>query len=485
MSWVLVALSSGSAGAALWWALKMRGRLNQIEKKYAPALQIDRYVQEEESKIDRYVKEEERKIAELKQKADQELDDIYNEARSAQFQLEKNLDDLRNEYKEQKSDLLELESQLALAREETVYQNYGYYEPNYGFESSGEWEKNLQLLNKEIKAMLVHVREAENTWAREKAAGYIVNVVSFNNSESKGIKMQKASIQLLLRAFNGECDSFIAKVTYKNVSLMKKRIQASYEAINKIGQRSNMVQISRNYKELKLQELGYVYEYQEWKQREKEEQTRIREQIREEERAAKELEKAKRDAEKEAKRNADALTKARAEVEGANEKQKEKLFAQIAELEQRMKEMEEKNRYISQAMLTKSGHVYIISNIGSFGEDMLKIGMTRRLEPMDRVKELGDASVPFPFDVHAMIRTSDAPTLENALHKHFDSRRVNLENNRKEFFYVTLEEIQDELNVLKDELNIEAEIHITMAAEAKQWRMSEAKRQHLERSYES
>ncbi|MGC6483619.1 MAG: DUF4041 domain-containing protein [Synechococcus sp.] len=485
MSWVLVALSSGSAGALLWWALRMRGRLNQIEQKYAPALQIDRYVQEEESKINRYVREEERKIAELKEKADQELDVIYNEARSAQFQLEKNLEDLRNEYKEQKSDLLELESQLALAREETVYQNYGYYEPNYGFESSGEWEENLQHLNKEIKAMLVHVREAENTWAREKAAGYIVSVVSFNNSEAKGIKMQKASIQLLLRAFNGECDSFIAKVTYKNVSLMKKRIQASYEAINKIGQRSNMVQISRNYKELKLQELGYVYEYQEWKQREKEEQARIREQIREEERAAKELEKAKRDAEKEAKRYDDALTKARAEVEGANEKQKEKLFAQIAELEQRMKEMEEKNRYISQAMLTKSGHVYIISNIGSFGEDMLKIGMTRRLEPMDRVKELGDASVPFPFDVHAMIRTSDAPTLENALHKHFDNRRVNLENNRKEFFYVTLDEIQSELNVLKDELNIEAEIQLTMAAEAKQWRMSEAKRQHLERSYES
>ena len=104
---------------------------------------------------------------------------------------------------------------------------------------------------------------------------------------------------------------------------------------------------------------------------------------------------------------------------------------------------------------------------------------------MERVKELGDASVPFPFDVHAMIRTTDAPSLENALHKHFDSRRVNLENTRKEFFYVTVEEIKDELDLLKNELNIEAEILITMAAEAKQWRMSEAKRKHLERSYES
>ena len=166
--------------------------------------------------------------------------------------------------------------------------------------------------------------------------------------------------------------------------------------------------------------------------------------------------------------------------EGANEKQKIKLLSQIEELEKRMVEMEEKNRYISQAMLTKTGHVYIISNVGSFGDDMLKIAMTRRLEPMDRVKELGDASVPFPFDVHAMIRTSDAPSLVNALHKHFDTRRVNLENNRKEFFYVTLDEIQRELEALKDELNIEADIHITMAAEAKQWRMSKARRHHLE-----
>jgi uncharacterized protein YwbE len=473
MSWFLLALSTGSAGAALWWALKMKGRVHQLQNKYAPLIQIDAYVESEE-----------KRISELKQQADQELEDIYNEGRSARFQLEKDLEDLKSEYETTRNDLDDIEKQLSLSREEAVYQSYGYYEPNYGFESSGEWEHHLKLLNIEIKNMLGHVSKADTAMARKLAAGYILEVVTFNNSKPKGIKMQIASIRLLLRAFNGECDSFIAKVTYKNVTLMERRIQASYEAICKAGERANLVTINEKYKELKLRELGYVYEYQEWKQREKEEQARIREQIREEERAAKELEKAKRDAEKEAKRNADALAKAKSEVEGANEKQKAKLLAQIAELEQRMEEMEEKNRYISQAMLTKSGHVYIISNIGSFGDSILKIGMTRRLEPMDRVKELGDASVPFPFDVHAMIRTSDAPALENALHRHFDGRRVNLENNRKEFFYVTLEEIKTELDVLKEELNIEADIHITMAAEAKQWRMSEAKREHLERSYE-
>lgn len=441
----------------------MRGRVNQLQNKYAPLMQIDTYVESEE-----------KRISELQQQADQRLEAVR-----------KDLEELKSECETTRNDLDDIEKQLSLSREETVYQSYGYYEPNYGFESSGEWENSFSEVNAKIKEMLGNVHQGASVREEKlSCAGYIMEIVMFNNSVPKGIQNQKETIKLILRAFNGECDAFIAKVNYKNVQLMAQRIEASYRAICKISEKSNLVTINGRYKDLKLVELGHVYEYQEWKQREKEEQARIREQIREEERAAREFEKAKREAEKEAKRNADALEKARSEVDGANEKQKAKLLKQIDELEKRMVEMEEKNRYISQAMLTKTGHVYIISNVGSFGYDMLKIEMTRRLEPMDRVKELGDASVPFPFDIHAMIRTSDAPSLENALHKHLDSRRVNLENARKEFFYVNLQEIQQELDILKDELNIEADIHITMAAEAKQWRMSEAKRKHLERSYE-
>ena len=147
--------------------------------------------------------------------------------------------------------------------------------------------------------------------------------------------------------------------------------------------------------------------------------------------------------------------------------------------------MEEKKRKLSQAELTKTGHVYIISNIGSFGEDIYKIGMTRRLEPMDRVRELGDASVPFPFDVHGMIRTTDAPKLENALHKLFDQRRLNLENNRKEFFNVTIDEIQESLKGISEKLDLRADLQLTMIAEAKQFRQSQAKREMLQRMYDS
>ena len=533
MSWVLVALSSGSAGAALWWAIQLKRRLNFLNVKYSRITDFEEYILAEKEELERqsalveeeiriakaalkeeiftakadlkieiddrrsaadqYIKKEE---AKLKLKTEAAEDEI-NSTRLALAQEKKHqvdtLEGLREKianlwrsHDEALEELETVEEQLALAKEDALLTEYGFYEPKYDFEVQGEWEEMLLKINDEARSMIGNVRNKADVYGAERiCAGYIQSVVSFNGSIPKGISMQKATIKLLLRAFNGECSSFVAKVNYKNVKTMEKRVMSSFEAINKIGMNSNKVKISSKYRDLRLAEIGAVYEYEEWKQREKEEQARIREQIREEERAERELEKAKREAEKEAKRNADALAKARSEVEGANEKQKVKLLAQIAELERRMQEMEEKNRYISQAMLTKTGHVYIISNVGSFGDDMLKIGMTRRLEPMDRVKELGDASVPFPFDVHAMIRTSDAPSLENALHKHFDARRVNLENTRKEFFYVTLEEIQQELDILKDELNIEADIHITMAAEAKQWRMSEAKRKHLERSYEN
>lgn len=118
------------------------------------------------------------------------------------------------------------------------------------------------------------------------------------------------------------------------------------------------------------------------------------------------------------------------------------------------------------AQQTKRGHVYIISNIGSFGEDVFKIGLTRQLEPLDRVKELGDASVPFLFDVHAMIYSEDAPQLESSLHKVFEAGRVNKANHRKEFFRVAISKIKEHI----DSLGIEA--RWTMAAEAQQFRES-------------
>lgn len=517
MSWLLFALSSGSAGAALWWALKLRERKNQIQRKYAPIVDIENHIKREKERIQQLERdemqkiEEERKISRQKieeerlssmqrleedkleverkiSKRDEELSLLEQETQRALKSRDEILGNLEQDHQrlkddcdrlKEESEILENQIKYFHESEASLLSELGYYERAYDFEEFEKYKNELDKIREKKKELLkLDIDDIGS-------AVYRKGNWNLNLPAAQAKSFQKKVGRLMMRAFNGECDGFVARVNYKNIKLMTSRIKNSHAVINKTVYQQFMTKISVAYRDLWIRELRLAFEFEEWKQREKEEQARIREQIREEERAARELEKAKREAELEAQRNAEALTKARAEVDGANEQQKAKLLAQIQELELRMKEMEEKNRYISQAMLTKSGHVYIISNIGSFGESMLKIGMTRRLEPMDRVKELGDASVPFPFDVHAMIRTSDAPSLENALHKHFEERRVNLENNRKEFFYVTLNEIQEELDVLKSELNIEADIQLTMAAEAKQWRLSKAKREHLERSYES
>ena len=158
------------------------------------------------------------------------------------------------------------------------------------------------------------------------------------------------------------------------------------------------------------------------------------------------------------------MEKARSQLSAANEEQRAKLEAQIIELEQKLKEVEEQNqRAMSMAQQTKSGHIYIISNTGSFGENVYKIGMTRRLEPFDRIKELGNASVPFPFDVHAMIWTNDAPKLETQLHNVFALEQVNKVNYRKEFFRVSVQKVRE----LVENAGIDAKW--TMTAEATQY----------------
>lgn len=207
-------------------------------------------------------------------------------------------------------------------------------------------------------------------------------------------------------------------------------------------------------------------EYQEKKQAEKEEQQAIRAQIKEEEKVAKEIENARIKAEQEEQRYQKEIEKTKAEAEQANGENHDNLMLKIQELEAKLQEAEaNKERALSMAQQTKRGHVYIISNIGSFGDDVYKIGMTRRLEPLDRVKELGDASVPFAFDVHAVIFSENAPQLEHDLHQMFDNRRLNLINNKKEFFKVSLAEIEA---FIKENCN--ADIQFTKLAEAKEYR---------------
>jgi len=215
-----------------------------------------------------------------------------------------------------------------------------------------------------------------------------------------------------------------------NFSVSKQRLLDAIAWCREIG-----VEITKNHEAEMISNLKQDYERVVRLSFEREEQARIRAQIREEQQHEREVQRAIDEAEREKKAVEAALAKLRAEADGKHTEEIQKLEAELAEA------IANSQRAISQAQLTKAGNVYIISNIGTLGQDIYKIGMTRRLDPQERVRELGGASVPFPYDVHMMIATNDAPGLENAFHRAFHKMRVNKANPRKEFFKVTLDQI--------------------------------------------
>lgn len=276
------------------------------------------------------------------------------------------------------------------------------------------------------------------------------------------------AIHFAVDAFNGKVDSALSKTKHDNFGRVQQEIIDAFALVNHNGAPFRNARISQEYLDARLTELKWAVAAFELRKIEKEEQAEIKAQIREEERAIREMEKARKEAEKEEKMLQKALEKARAELGQASEEQKAEFEAQLAELEHKLQEAEEKGqRALSMAQQTRRGHVYVISNVGSFGEEVFKIGMTRRLEPMDRVKELGDASVPFSFDVHAMIYSDDAPSLEKELHKKFNGQSVNKINPRKEFFKTTIADVKQAV-----EQQGLTEVHWTLKAEAAEFRES-------------
>lgn len=295
----------------------------------------------------------------------------------------------------------------------------------------------------------------------------IKNEEAFVINQIRDAKLQKQDAKQILRCFNSECSVIISNVTIKNVDSSRNKIIRSFDSINKIFV-TDGVSISQKNLENKLSQLTAKYQYEYQKDQERLQQKAIREQMIEEEKARREIEREKEKLSKEETQFKNEIEKLMKYMQKSRDIEKQMYITQIEELQKKLAAVKNaKDDVLHREQNTRAGFVYIISNIGSFGENIYKIGMTRRLEPMDRISELSSASVPFEFDVHAMIFSDDAPALESILHNTFADKRLNLVNSRKEFFHVSLDEIED---VVKKNYN--STVIFTKIAEARQYRES-------------
>ncbi len=394
-----------------------------------------------------------------------ELNRLKNEIERQKVKLktetaikQKELNELDNKIATLNTEIKEKKKQIAYLDDELLVQEFGLYKPKFDFANALGYKESL-----------TEIRNKQKILIKEKRAVTGNNEWRVNGSIIQGRKMINDIQKLSLRAFNQECDELIRKVKYTNFNASLDRLSKSSLEISKLGADMNVF-IANEYIQSKKEELRLAFEYQVKKQEEKEAVKAAKAEQREQAKIQKELEERRRKVEKEQTHYQTAYEKLKAQIEQNPDN---------ADLLQKQQEMEATLSDIDKALTDidyrqanmRAGYVYIISNIGSFGKDIYKIGMTRRLEPQDRIDELGGASVPFNFDVHAMIFSDDAPSLETALHKAFEDKKVNMVNHRREFFHVTLNEIKE---VIKK--NFDKTVEFIDIPDAEQYRVSEKMR---------
>jgi hypothetical protein len=448
---------------------------NQIQSQVEHAEEIINRAEKLKSKIswhENIISTRQDEISQLEKQLNEIRKDIYETRAKSLQSLEDEKKDLVKQIEELKAEIEQLEK-TARAIYNTIH--------GYGSEYIVPGRNLLDDLAEDVN----------HTFAGEKLA-IARNMVKKMVSEGLAAdcdyveKVRRdTAIKFVTDAFNGKVDSILSQIKLDNYGILKQKIKDACEIVNLNGEAFRNARILPEYLLARLQELECGTIAFEIRMQEREEQRQIREQIREEEKARREYERAIKESAKEEETIKKAMQKAEEQLRiaaSSNEAQKLKYEQQLNDLREKLLEAEEKNkRALSMAQQTKSGHVYIISNIGSFGENVYKIGMTRRLDPEERIYELGDASVPFPFDVHATIESGDAPQLETLLHKHFLFNLVNKVNFRKEFFRVNLEEIRKEIETLKENENLKIKnVHWTMTAAATQYRETLAIEQRIE-----
>lgn len=389
------------------------------------------------------------------QKRIQELNVVLSEKESIVKSLGEKIQQRTAAITKLDNEIADKKKEIVCLDDEILVQEFGLYRPRYKLATALDYKEALtDIRNRQKEAIKLNYALTGNpNW-------------TVNGSAAKGKKMVSDTQKLLLRAFNSECDELVDRVKYSNFDASLNKMKKSAETISKLGATMG-ISITQKYLYFKTAELQLAFEYQVKKQEEKEALREARAQEREYAKLQRELAEQRKKAEKEETHYERALAELNKQLLNAPMDQdllekKKHLEETLAKIEKSLSDLD--YREANQ----RAGYVYVISNIGAFGENIYKIGMTRRLDPQERVDELGDASVPFNFDVHAMIFSDDAPALEAALHKAFEDRKLNMVNTRREFFNVTLDEIKA---VVKK--NFDKTVEFVDVADAEQYRVSQ------------
>ena len=306
--------------------------------------------------------------------------------------------------------------------DDKLLQEAGVYRYHHPLENAAAYSERLTELSTQI------ADQVKSGQAIEASTSF-----TLDGSLAKGRSMTSDLSKLMLRAYNAEAENVIRTLRFGASVVAVRRLEATRTAIAKLGRLMEM-RVSDSYHALRVQEINLVSDYLAKKEEERETARAERERLREERKVEQELAAAREKLEKERSHLVAVIEKLQAKGETDPE-----LQTKLAEIDGAIAQ----NDY--RAANIRAGYVYVISNRGAFGERVVKIGLTRRLEPMDRIQELGDASVPFRFDVHAIYFSEDAVALEGQLHEHFAQRRLNWANDRKEFFFATPIEVRQVL----------------------------------------
>lgn len=365
--------------------------------------------------------------------------------------LEQELASLQANLADAQRTLSEVRKAVVVTEDAAILQEAGVYSYVHPLSDVVAYETRLASIEEQIKAMV-------------KKDGGAVTAVSgwtVNGSEAQGRALVRDFSKLMLRAYNAEADNLVRTLKPFKLKAAIDRLEKVSETIAKLG-KAMKIQIAPAYAKLRIQELQLTADYLHKVAEDKERERAEKERLKEERKAQQEMEREKARLEKERQHYANAVATL---ISNGDTEAATRLQAKLDEVQKAIDDVDYRAANI------RAGYVYVISNIGSFGESLVKVGMTRRLDPMERIRELSDASVPFNYDVHAIFFSEDAIGIETAMHARLGERRCNLVNLRREFFHATPSEAKAHLSELAGDL-----LSFHDIAEALEYRQSQEQR---------